>query len=49
MATDNKGYVTVLSTDISKAFDSLHPALMVQKPQSIRLFRSITESYAILS
>ena len=31
MTTDNKEYVTVLSTDMSKAFDSLHPALMIQK------------------
>ena len=31
MAADNKEYVTVLSTDMSKAFDSLHPALMIQK------------------
>ena len=31
MAADNKEYMTILSTDISKAFDSLHPALMIQK------------------
>ena len=33
MAADHKEYVTVLSTDMSKAFDidSLHPALMIQK------------------
>ena len=31
MATDSKEYLTVLSTDMSKAFDSLHPALMIQK------------------
>ena len=31
MAADNKEYVTVLSTDMSKAFDSLHPALLIQK------------------
>ena len=31
MAADNKEYVTALSTDMSKAFDSLHPALMIQK------------------
>ena len=31
MAVDNKEYVTVLSTDISKAFDSLHPSLIIQK------------------
>ena len=31
MAADNKEYVTVLSTDMSKAFDSLLPALMIQK------------------
>lgn len=31
MASDNKDYVTVLSTDKGKAFDSLHAALMIQK------------------
>ena len=31
MAADNKEYVTALSTDMSKAIDSLHPALMIQK------------------
>ena len=30
MTADNKEYVTVLSTDMSKAFDSVHPALMIQ-------------------
>ena len=29
MAADNKEYVTVLSTDMSKAFDSLYPALLI--------------------
>ena len=28
---DNKEYVVVLSTDMSKAFDSLHHALMIKK------------------
>lgn len=49
MAPDNKEYVTVLSTDMSKAFDSLNPALMIQKLKSIQLFRNITKSSAILS
>ena len=31
MAANNKEYVTVLYTNISKAFDFLHPALMIQK------------------
>ena len=31
MAADNKEYVTVLFTDMSKVFDSLHPALTIQK------------------
>ena len=31
MAADSKQYVGILSTDITKAFDSLHPALMVNK------------------
>jgi len=30
-AADRKDCVTVLFTDTSKAFDSLHPALMIQK------------------
>ena len=50
MAADNKEYVTVLSTDMSKAFDSLHPALMIQKLKaygfnepSLNLLRSFFE------
>ena len=50
MAADNKEYVTVLSTDMSKAFDSLHPALMIQKlkpygfsEKSLNLLRSFLE------
>ena len=31
MAANNNEYVTVLYTNISKAFDFLHPALMIQK------------------
>lgn len=31
MAADKRKCVTALSTDTSKAFDSLHPALMIQK------------------
>ena len=31
MTADNKEYVTVLFTDMSKAFQSLHPTLMIQK------------------
>ena len=31
MTADNKEYVTVLTTDMSKAFESLHLALMIQK------------------
>ena len=30
-AVDNRKYVGILSTDMSKAFDSLHPALMIMK------------------
>ena len=48
MAADNKEYVTVLSTDMSKVFDSLLPALMIQKLKaygfsktSLNLLRSI--------
>ena len=50
MAADNKEYVTVLSTDMSKAFDSLHPALMIKKLKaygfnepSLNLLRSFFE------
>ncbi|KAL9984302.1 hypothetical protein ACROYT_G006578 [Oculina patagonica] len=50
MAADNKEYVTVLSTDMSKAFDSLHPALMIQKlkaygfsERALNLLRSFLE------
>ena len=50
MANNNKEYVTVLSTDMSKAFDSLHPALMIQKLKpygfsqtSLHLLRSFLE------
>ena len=52
MAADHKEYVTVLSTDMSKAsaFDSLHPALMIQKLKaygfnepSLNLLRSFFE------
>ena len=31
MAGNNEEYVPVLSTDIGKAIDLLHPALMTQK------------------
>ena len=31
MTADNKEYATVLSADMSNAFESLHPALMIQK------------------
>ena len=53
MAADNKEYVTVLSTDMSKAFDSLHPALMIRKLKanrngfsetSLNLLRSFLDS-----
>jgi len=50
MAADNKEYVTVVSTDMSKAFDSLHPELMIQKLKaygfsktSLNLLRSFLE------
>ena len=50
MAADNREYVTILSTDMSKAFDSLHPALMIQKLKaygfsetSLNLLRSFLE------
>ena len=50
MAADNREYVTILSTDMSKAFDSLHPALMMQKLKaygfsetSLNLLRSFLE------
>ena len=50
MAADNKEYATVLSTDMSKAFDSLHPAPMIQKLKaygfsetSLNLLRSFPE------
>lgn len=33
---DNKECVAVLSTDISKAFDSLHHALMIKKLEAYR-------------
>ena len=46
MAADNEEYVTVLSTDMSKSFDSLHPALMIQK---LKQLWNITESFATLS
>ena len=31
MAADSKEYVGILSTDMTKPFDSLHPALMINK------------------
>ena len=34
MAADNNEYVNFLFTDMSKAFDSLHPALTIQKLKS---------------
>ena len=47
LAADSKQYVGVLSTDMSKAFDSLHPSLMINKlkaygfsEESLRLMRS---------
>ena len=50
MAADNREYVTILSTDMNKAFDSLHPALMIQKLKaygfsetSLNLLRSFLE------
>ena len=33
-AMDNKECVAVLSTDMSKAFDSLHHSLMTKKPEA---------------
>jgi len=35
-AVDNKECVAVLSTDMSKAFDSLHHALMIKKLEAYR-------------
>jgi len=50
MAADNKEYVSVLSTDMSKTFDLLHPELMIQKLKaygfsktSLNLLRSFLE------
>ena len=50
MAADNKDYVTVLSTDMSRAFDSLQTELMIQKLKaygfsetSLNLLRSFLE------
>ncbi|XP_048578931.1 uncharacterized protein LOC125560702 [Nematostella vectensis] len=47
LAVDSKQFIGILSTDMSKAFDSLHPALMVNKlkaygfsEQSLHLMRS---------
>ena len=50
MAANNKEYMAALSTDMSKAFYSLHPALMIQKlkaygfsEESQNLMRSFLE------
>ena len=47
MAADSKQYVGVLLTDISEAFDSLHPSLIINKLKaygfsegSLKLIRS---------
>ena len=39
-AVDKKECVAALSTDMSKAFDSLHPALMIGNTSSLKLMRS---------
>ena len=31
LAVDSKQFIGILSTDMSKAFDSLHPSLMISK------------------
>ena len=49
MTADNKEYVTVLFTDMSKAFQSLHPTLMIQKLKAYGLSGKITDSFAFLS
>ena len=36
-ARDNKLAVSILSTDMSKAFDSLHPTLLLSKPRAYGL------------
>ena len=50
MAADRKECVTLLCTDMNKAFDSLHPTLMIQKLKaygfsdtSLNLVRSFFE------
>ena len=45
LARDNKQLVGILSTDMSKAFDSMHPALLLSRPRGfeenfINLLRS---------
>ncbi|CAB3978872.1 Hypothetical predicted protein [Paramuricea clavata] len=47
-AADRKENVAVLSTDMSKAFDSLHPSLMIKKLEAIWILSSVASTNALL-
>ena len=45
LAVDSEQFIGILSTDMSKAFDSLHPSLMINKLKAYDFFRGVTSSW----